>query len=128
MIAALAFSLTLAASAAAQSPAETLVAPGGALLRALDRISGALTELQIAPGETVEQGGLAITLAECRYPADDPGSDAFAHLTIRIPGAAEPLFRGWMIASSPALMALDHPRHDVWVIRCNIPEGDSSGG
>lgn len=128
MIAALALSLAFAAPAAAQGAAETLVAPGGAHLRALDRISGALTELRLAPGQTVEHGGLSITLSECRYPADDPGSDAFAHLTIRTPGAAEPLFRGWMIASSPALMALDHPRHDVWVIRCNIPAGDSSGG
>lgn len=128
MIAALALSLALAAPAAAQSPAETLVAPGGAILRMLDRISGKLAELQLAPGQTVEQDRLSITLSECRYPADDPGSDAFAHLTIRAQGAAEPLFRGWMVASSPALMALDHPRHDVWVIRCNIPAGESSGG
>ena len=27
-------------------------------------------------------------------------------------------FRGWMIASSPALMALDHARYDIWLIRC----------
>ena len=30
----------------------------------------------------------------------------------------ETLFEGWMIASSPALMALDHPRYDVWALRC----------
>ena len=29
------------------------------------------------------------------------------------------LFDGWMIASSPALSALDHPRYDVWVLRCS---------
>ena len=27
-------------------------------------------------------------------------------------------FAGWMIADSPALNALDHPRYDVWVLRC----------
>jgi hypothetical protein len=25
-----------------------------------------------------------------------------------------------MIASSPAISALDHPRYDVWVLRCII--------
>jgi hypothetical protein len=27
-----------------------------------------------------------------------------------------------MVASSPALSALDHPRYDVWVLRCDYPE------
>ncbi|MGB0800115.1 MAG: DUF2155 domain-containing protein, partial [Planktomarina sp.] len=25
---------------------------------------------------------------------------------------------GWMVASSPALNALEHPRYDIWVLRC----------
>ena len=33
-------------------------------------------------------------------------------------GADQPVFSGWMIASSPALNALDHARYDVWVMRC----------
>ncbi|MCW8843320.1 MAG: DUF2155 domain-containing protein, partial [Rhodobacteraceae bacterium] len=36
-----------------------------------------------------------------------------------------PLFQGWMIASSPALSALDHPRYDVWVLRCKTPVAES---
>ena len=27
-----------------------------------------------------------------------------------------------MMASSPALSALEHPRYDVWVLRCVTPE------
>ncbi|MGB0439332.1 MAG: DUF2155 domain-containing protein [Paracoccaceae bacterium] len=30
-----------------------------------------------------------------------------------------PVFEGWIIASSPALNAMDHARYDVWVLRCN---------
>jgi hypothetical protein len=30
-----------------------------------------------------------------------------------------PVFQGWLIGSAPALHALDHPRYDVWVLRCN---------
>ena len=34
---------------------------------------------------------------------------------------AEPVFSGWMFASSPALSAMEHPIYDVWVLSC---EGD----
>ncbi|MDA9980314.1 DUF2155 domain-containing protein, partial [Yoonia sp.] len=27
-------------------------------------------------------------------------------------------FAGWMLASAPALNAMDHPRYDVWALRC----------
>ena len=38
--------------------------------------------------------------------------------------ASEPVFVGWMIATSPALSAMDHPRYDVWVLNCVTPEVD----
>jgi len=96
---------------------RVLSAPG-ALLRGLDKVSGEVTDLALDVGETVAIGRLSVTLEECRYPADDPAGDAFAHLTIRAEGLEGPAFDGWMIASSPALSALDHPRYDVWVMRC----------
>ena len=37
-----------------------------------------------------------------------------------------PLFSGWMLASSPALSALDHPRYDVWVLSCVLPEAPAT--
>ena len=52
------------------------------------------------------------------YIYGDPAGDAFAFLTVREAGNAEPVFRGWMIASSPALNAMDHQRYDVWVLSC----------
>ena len=57
-------------------------------------------------------------LGACRYPPDNPTGEAFAWLEVLSDGRDEPDFRGWMIASSPALNALDHARYDVWVIRC----------
>lgn len=99
-----------------QAP-EATAAPGAAL-RGLDRVSGAFTDLELSAGESTQYGHLEITLGECRYPTDNPSSDAYAYLTIRDQRQEEPLFAGWMIASSPALNALDHPRYDVWVMRC----------
>ena len=63
-------------------------------------------------------GGHPAGVTACRYPAEDPASDAFAFLQITDMRGEEQVFQGWMIASSPALNALDHPRYDVWVMSC----------
>ncbi|QRZ12211.1 DUF2155 domain-containing protein [Paracoccus methylovorus] len=91
----------------------------GALLRGLDKITGRTQDFPLALGESAEFGRLQLSLAECRYPAADPTSDAYAELTITDQQANTRLFSGWMIASSPAISALDDPRYDVWVISCN---------
>lgn len=95
-------------------------APGG-LLRWLDKVSGETADVELSRGQSAVSGYITIQMDECRYPTEDPASNAFAHLTIRDTRADAPVFSGWMIASSPALSALDHPRYDVWVLRCIIP-------
>lgn len=91
----------------------------GATLRQLDKLTGEARDIDIAVGETRAVGGLQVTLGDCRYPRTNPSGDAYAYLVIREEGVDEPAFAGWMIASSPALNALEHPRYDIWVIRCN---------
>ncbi|MBN8291570.1 DUF2155 domain-containing protein [Rhodobacter sp. NTK016B] len=90
-----------------------------AVLRGLDKVSGDIADLPIAVGETIRYGRLSVALTACRYPADNPASDAFAFLTITDTRSEERVFQGWMIGSSPALNALDHPRYDVWVLSCS---------
>lgn len=90
----------------------------GGTLRVLDKITGRTEDIELATGETKSIGLLAITLSECRYPSGNPSGDAFALLTIVYNNAADPVFRGWMVASAPALNAMDHPRYDVWALRC----------
>ena len=112
----MALSLTVLAPAAlSQEEAER---GSGAILRALDKVSGQSEDIEVGNGGVVDFGRITIEMDECRFPVGNPAGDAFAHLTIRDQGGSEPRFRGWMIASSPALSALDHPRYDVWVIRC----------
>lgn len=86
-------------------------------LRALDRMLGRPTDIELGIGQTVLFGRIAIHVPECRFPADNPSSDAFAHIQVLDTGG-NTLFDGWMVASSPALSALEHPRYDVWVLRC----------
>lgn len=114
MIRSLLVMLALAAPAAAQEVARA----NGALLRGLDKISGRTTDLSVEVGQAVSYGRLQVRLGECRYPAGDPSSDAYAQLTITDTAQNVTLFSGWMIASSPALSALDDRRYDVWVISC----------
>lgn len=111
--------LTLGAAVfvASEAWAETTKA-SGAYLRGLDKVTGAPVDFQMNVGDTVELGRLRVTLGECRYPTDNPSSDAFVWLVVRDGNAEETTFEGWMIASSPALNALDHQRYDVWVLRC----------
>lgn len=89
----------------------------GARLKGLDKVSGEVSDLELSAGETVPVGRIEVTLGECRYPEDNTG-EGYAWLTIRDPSSDLVIFEGWMVASSPALNALDHPRYDIWVMRC----------
>lgn len=114
----LAFGLCIAAGPAMVQE-QAALSGTSAVLRGLDKVNGRTVDLDVPVGTTTEILGLMVSVSECRYPADNPTGDAYAYLTVRSPENAQPYFEGWMIASSPALNALDHNRYDVWVIRCN---------
>ncbi len=90
----------------------------GALLRGLDKVSGEVVDFGIKSGDIYSLWKLEVKLSECRYPISNPVGDAFAHLTISQDKFENDLFRGWMVASSPALNPLEHARYDLWVLRC----------
>ena len=110
----------------AQESVQVATAPDGVVIRALDMLTGKLEDLEVAPGQMVKFERLEITLTECRYPVDNPLSDAFAYLRIRDIRDSEDRFDGWMTAASPALSAMDHPRYDVWVLRCKISAAETT--
>ena len=110
---------TLVSTTAA--PAVEMVEAEAGVLRWIDRLTGESGDMELARGQSATNGRLTILMDECRYPADNPAGDAEAHLTISDTIRTEPVFQGWMIASSPALSALDHPRYDVWVLSCVYP-------
>lgn len=113
----LALPLVLMLAGAGAAAEEVASAPGG-VLRALDKVSGETTDLELSSGTTARFGRLDVTLSDCRYPVADPSANAYAHLVITDADTGGIAFDGWMVASSPALSALDDPRYDVWVIRC----------
>lgn len=97
--------------------APALQAPG-AVLRFLDKVSGAVGDLSLRPGQVGQAGRLSILLDECRYPSDGAPTEAFAHVVVMDALLPDPVFSGWMSAEAPALNAMDHRRYDVWVLRC----------
>ena len=97
----------------------------GAVLRSLDKVGGVSKDHILSQGETLKIGNLMVILGECRYPLANPSGDAFTYLTVTNEVGSKDFFTGWMIASSPALNALDHVRYDVWPLRCTISETET---
>jgi hypothetical protein len=93
----------------------------GGVVRWLDKLTNQTGDVELQLGQSATNGRLTIQLDACRYPTDNPAAEAEAHLTIMDSTRDGPVFAGWMLASSPALSALDHPRYDVWVLRCVVP-------
>ena len=94
----------------------------GAKLRILDKLTGEVQDVTLARGQSVVTGRLTVQLDACRSPADNTVAEADAHLTILDVASTDPVFAGWMLATAPALSALDHPRYDVWVLGCDVPD------
>ena len=143
-LAALLSALFLASAAAAQdsaavepdtateTPEENIDRPAehGAVahLRALDTIVGAVTDLSVAVGETVQFGRLSISVSSCRYLPENPSTHSYAFVTVSEYPDPPPVFNAWMIAAAPALSAMEHPRYDIWLIRCSAEMVSSSNG
>ena len=106
----------------AQSAVQTA---DGAVIRGLDKVSGDIQDFLLRASSSFELGALNVTLSECRYPVDNPMGDAFAYVIISEDPLQPPVFKGWMVASSPALNSFNHRRYDVWVLRCAMFEGST---
>lgn len=98
------------------------------VLRALDKITARITEIELEIGDEVRFGTLAIRAKYCRTRPPIEPPETFAYLEIddlKRSGDIERVFEGWMVASSPALNALEHAVYDIWVINCKMVEPES---
>ena len=99
-------------------------------LRALDKITARITEIELTLGEEAKFGTLTIRANYCRTrpPIQPPETFAFLEIDdLKRTGKQERVFEGWMVASSPSLNALEHAVYDVWVINCKAISPATSG-
>lgn len=92
------------------------------VVRALDKMTARVDELELPVGKTIQFGTLSIVARTCRSTLPEetpPESAAYLEVGEVKPGAKDdPVFNGWMFASSPALSAMEHPIYDIWVTGC----------
>jgi hypothetical protein len=94
---------------------------GVATIRALDKDTAHVEELDVPINKPLKFGRLLITVHTCRTTPPEEAPEAAAYMEVsefKVGEKDAPVFTGWMFASSPALSALEHPVYDIWLIGC----------
>ena len=92
-------------------------------LQALDKITARISTIEIPVGTPREYGALQIIIHSCTTRPPTMAPENAALIEIRSVDhndvvSDDPIFQGWMFASSPGLSALEHPVYDVSVLAC----------
>jgi hypothetical protein len=106
------------------------------VLRTLDKVTATTKDYSVKVGESLTYGSLRVDVKHCekKPPEEIPETYAFLQIfetkteaeikedqerdePVFVDGT-EKVFSGWMLASKPAISALDHGVYDVWVIDC----------
>ena len=96
-------------------------------LQAMDKITGRVSVIDVPVNGEKEFGSLSIVIRSCQTrPAEEaPDNFAFADITDKnLQGEEFNIFKGWMISSSPATHAVEHPIYDVWLLKCEDTKVD----
>ena len=92
-----------------------------AKMQAMDKITGRVSVINIPVGGAVNFGSLSIAVRACKTRSEEetPNNFVFADIADKtLQGQNINIFRGWMISSSPATNAVEHPIYDVWLLQC----------
>ncbi len=90
-------------------------------MRAMDKIVGRVSEIDVPVNGEAVFGSFSIVVRRCTTtpPEETPENTAFVDVVDNY-DTDHPvnIFKGWMMSSSPALNAVEHPIYDVWLLRC----------
>ncbi len=92
-----------------------------AVIRVLDKVTARVRTIEAPIDQPVRFATLTIVARTCdkRPPEETPEAAAFLEISEGKAGeTGQPVFSGWMFASTPSLSAMEHPIYDVWVIDC----------
>ena len=124
-----AIALTLMASALSFSASAENLKGNAVVLRTLDKVTATTKDYTVRIGDELKYGSLTVAVKHCekKPPEEIPETYAFLQIDdLKLDGKGdkgeqERVFSGWMMASNPAISALDHGVYDVWVIDCKVP-------
>lgn len=92
-----------------------------ARMQAMDKITGRVSEIDVPVNGEVVFGSFSIVVRACatKPPEETPENFAFVDVVDNYnTGKPVNIFKGWMLSSSPALNAVEHPIYDVWLLKC----------
>ena len=90
-------------------------------MQAMDKITGKVSEIDVPVNGEVIFGSFSVVVRTCatRPPEETPENYAFVDVVDNYDSKTPVnIFKGWMMSSSPALSAIEHPIYDVWLLKC----------
>lgn len=89
-------------------------------MAALNKDSGRVLRFNARPGQVLRFENLIIRVKACAAnpPWEKPQEAAFVQVEEQKGEGQRRIFSGWLFAQAPGVNALEHPRYDVWVMRC----------
>ena len=121
--------LALSLSAAALNVQATEIETNTAKLQAMNKLTGRVSVIDVPVNGEAQFGSFSIVVRACktRPPEETPDNFAFVDVVDKQEdGTISNIFKGWMISSSPALNAIEHPIYDVWLLQCVDSEVDKT--
>ncbi len=92
-----------------------------AQMQAMDKITGRVSIIEVPVNGAVSFGSFSIVVRSCKSKTEEevPENFAFVDVTDKSFDKEEyNIFKGWMLSSSPAVNAVEHPIYDVWLLKC----------
>ena len=92
-----------------------------ARLQAMDKMTGKVSVIEVPVNGEIKFGSFSIVVRACKTRPPEEMPDNFAFVDVvdeQQDGSKVNIFKGWMISSSPALHAVEHPIYDVWLLQC----------
>lgn len=105
--------------------AATNIETNMARMQAMDKITGRVSEIDVPVNGEAKFGSFSIVVRKCvtRSPEETPENTAFVDVVDNYnPDKPLNIFKGWMMSSSPAINAVEHPIYDVWLLKCHNGE------
>lgn len=90
-------------------------------MQALDKITGRVSIINVPVGGAVQFGTFSVIVRSCKKTAEGEVPEDFAFVDVTDQNLNKEeynIFKGWMMSSSPAVNAVEHPIYDVWLLKC----------